>query len=442
VPTAAPVKIFHVKVGKDGTITVEREQGSAGDIPDCAVKVDDLQLRTTQVLVTMLREGRLAGEKEFKILGANLYRVLFENHLGEAVRKAFYQPMQFMRVELEFAKGQETLSSWPWEYLYCPEEEGQGGSGYFLGDQVKLILTRRLKLDLEKRSLRIDELPMKVLFVASSPKGFDVEYENFLELLKHFGPGMIKVTPLYPYEPDGITPKATWKNFTGMVDGEEFHAIHFLGHGRWDAAAEAGTILFMKRDGTEDPVSDNTFARFLMDKLSVRLVFLQACETAQSDPHEAFSGVAQQLAQKAIPAVVGMQYKIDHLVANRFAEAFYEALTRRLTVDAALQNARKAISEEFSAQTQRLAFGLPVLYLRESDSMFAPGGAAGAQEKTPLSTPVVPGTAAASPTLPSAATTAGGDNYVVAPPPPPVPVPPPPPMPVPPTSNSENKYPV
>src|SRR5208282_6851868 len=102
---------------------------------------------------------------------------------------------------------------------------GQGGTGYFLADQVKLILTRRLRLDLPLRSLRIDKLPMKVLFVASSPKGFDVEYENVLELLESFGPEMIKVTPLLPYEPDGITPKATWLNFTAMVDNEEFHAI-------------------------------------------------------------------------------------------------------------------------------------------------------------------------------------------------------------------------
>jgi len=383
-PLDDPIKVFRVKVGKDGTIRVEREQGSE-DVRDCAVKVDDLQRRTTQVLVTMLREGRLAGEEEFKVLGANLYRVLFENEIGEAVRKTFYQRMRFMRVELEFEKGQETLSSWPWEYLYCPEEEGQGGSGYFLADQVKLILTRRLRLDLPLRSLRIDKLPMKVLFVASSPRGFAVEYESVLELLESFGPEMIKVTPLLPYEPDGITPKATWLNFTAMVDNEEFHAIHFLGHGKWDAGTKAGTILFMKKDGTLDPRSDNEVATTLMGYSSLRLVFLQACESAQSDPYQAFSGVAQQLAQKAIPAVVGMQYKINQQVANRFAKAFYEALAQRNTVDAALQKARKTISEEFSDQTQRLGFGLPVLYLRESDSMFAPWGPAGAQEKAPLS---------------------------------------------------------
>ena len=80
--------------------------------------IDGLQRRTTQALVSMLREGRLKSEEEFKVLGANLYRVLFENKVGEAVTDALYQPLKLVRVELEFEEGQEILSSWPWEYLF------------------------------------------------------------------------------------------------------------------------------------------------------------------------------------------------------------------------------------------------------------------------------------------------------------------------------------
>jgi hypothetical protein len=376
-PREAPNRFFSVVVGTDA-IRVEREPGCA-DLPKCAIERDGLQRRTTQVLATMLREGRLKDKEEFQILGENLYNILFDNDIGEAVKKAFGQPLQFMRVELEFEEGQEALSSLPWEYTYFPGEYGKGG-GYFLAEQVKLVLTRRLRLD-TPRSLRIDKPPLKVLFVASSPKGFDVEYEKILEVIGS-RPELIKVTPLLPYDGDDsekTIPKATWQNFTAMLENEEFHAIHFLGHGRWDAGAKAGTILFMKKDGTADPRADNEVATTLMGFSSLRLVFLQACESAQSDPYQAFSGVAQQLAQKAIPAVVGMQYKINQQVANKFASAFYEALAQKLTVDVALQKARRTIVDEFSDPIQRLGFGLPVLYLRESDSMFAPAGSVGAQ---------------------------------------------------------------
>src|ERR1051326_2742531 len=164
-PIEARVRVFSVVVGTDGTIRVDHEPGQ-DDIPNCRIKLDDdLQRRTTQVLVTMLREGRLKDEEEFKVLGSNLYKVVFDNAIGEAVRKAFYEKFQFMRLELEFEKGQEILSSWPWEYLYCPEEYGKVGSGFFLADQVKLVLARRLRLD-TRRNLRIDKPPLKILFVA------------------------------------------------------------------------------------------------------------------------------------------------------------------------------------------------------------------------------------------------------------------------------------
>src|SRR5262245_56815573 len=134
-----PITVFAIVVGEGGSITVTREPRPP-DIPACKVKVDKLQERTTKVLVSMLREGRLKGEEEFKVLGANLYRVLFENMVGEAVTEALLKkPAQLVRVELEFGEGQEVLSSWPWEYLYCPEEYGYAGSGYFLAGQKKLV---------------------------------------------------------------------------------------------------------------------------------------------------------------------------------------------------------------------------------------------------------------------------------------------------------------
>src|SRR5262249_15857331 len=158
---------------------------------------------------------------------------------------------------------------------------GGGGTGYFLAEQVKLILTRRLRLDLPARSLLIDKRPLKVLFVASSPKNHDVEYEGVLEAIKDLGSDNINVTPLLP--PDS---KASWPNFTSMLDIEGFHVIHFLGHGKWDPQKKAGTILFMKKDGTEDPRSESEIARAVMSVTSLKLVFLQACESAQSDPYQ------------------------------------------------------------------------------------------------------------------------------------------------------------
>ena len=390
-----PIKFFRVVVGKD-KIRVFREPGSA-DIPDCEVEVNDLQLWTTQVLVAMLREGRLIDEEEYKALGANLYKILFDNEIGTAIRKSYQD--QFMRVELEFEKGQEALASCPWELLYCPDEYGMEASGQFLADLPKLILTRRIKLDGEPRPLRIDKAPAKILFVASGPKGREVEYDSVLEAIESLGPEMIEVTPLLDGRSDRKSPIATWDNFKDLIAINQFHAIHFLGHGEWDKIRKAGTILFMNKDNSaEDPRSESEVAKVLTGKKSLRLVFLQACESAQGDPYHAFSGAAQQLAQNGIPAVVGMQSKIDHTLANIFAKTFYQALANRLTVDAALQTARTEIRDHPSDPSQRLEFGLPVLYLRDSDSLFPPAGPAGTQTGPGIS-PAGPASTQTSPEL-------------------------------------------
>lgn len=381
-PSDAPNKMFRIKVGKE-EIRVEREAG-ADDIPICKITKDDLQFRTTKVLVDMLRQGRLNDRDEYQILGENLYTILFANKVGAELKAAFQQSgLEFVRVELEFEEGREDLASLPWEYVYLPENSD--GGGYFLAQKKKVVLTRRLRME-KSRSLRIDKPPLKVLFVASSPKqkilnlrtgqqeeiDFRVEYDKVLELMQSFDPETIKVTALLPYEKDQntgqITPRATWKNFVAMLENEEFHAIHFLGHGRWEE--KKGTILFMKKDGTPEPMAEDDLASTLDDYQSIRLVFLQACESAFSDPYQAFSGVAQQLAQKKIPAVVGMQYKIHQEVANAFACEFYTALAGKSKVDVALQKARWKIATEHSGSLDRLSFGLPVLYLRESESLF------------------------------------------------------------------------
>jgi len=393
----APNKIFEVTVGTDNSIRVS---GTERGIPKCPVagKPLDLQRRTAQLLVDMLREGRLKGEQEFRILGENLYTVLFGNEIGEAIRKSLEDPPELIRIELAFEENQDQLNSWPWEYVYCPQEPGKSGSGYFLAHQDSLILTRRLALDIDPtKHLWIEKPPLKVLFVASAPtlrgieelgphdvndtneKTFSVEYGSVLDELLRLGEKTIKVTALLPDQTrydDGIVnkgQKATWDNFTALVGIKQPDVIHFLGHGHRDR------ILFMKEDGSVDPRPESDVAGLFLGKPFVRLVFLQACESALSDPYRAFSGVAQQLAQKGILAVVGMQTKINHTIANQFAKAFYKALADKLTVDAAVQKARTEMSRAPSDSARRLAFGLPVVYLQRFEPLWPPAGPTGTQ---------------------------------------------------------------
>jgi WD40 repeat protein len=70
--------------------------------------------------------------------------------------------------------------------------------------------------------------------------------------------------------------------------------------------------------------------------------------------------------RRGIPAVLAMQYEITDRAAIEFARAFYEALADGLPVDAAVAEARIAVS---LGVTNTVEWGTPVLYMRSPDGV-------------------------------------------------------------------------
>jgi CHAT domain/Double zinc ribbon len=382
------VKQLKITVDTNDTIQVQQTLDPDMEMePNIKINLDDLKRETIVALVNMLRENRVTTDKEFEVLGANLYSVLFTNQIGQELTKALYndETLDYLRIELEFGDGQQELASWPWEYLYCPLRLGKGGTGYPLGRLENVVLTRHLRLGgITARSLQVEERPVRVLFVATSPEDKDlkpVQYTSVLNSIKELPSvkkGLIEVTPLVDPEFVPIngqtrstdTPsKTTLDGFLNMVSAIAPHIIHFIGHGQCKEGC--GQIFFTHPDYKPDPVKDSDLASWLLPHKSLRLVFLQACESALPDPYQAVSGVAMNLAQKNIPAVVAMQYKVQAQIANVFARAFYQALAENKTVDVAVRDGRREIPMQFRDQGKGHAYGLPVLYLRRTGALFA-----------------------------------------------------------------------
>jgi len=66
-----------------------------------------------------------------------------------------------------------------------------------------------------------------------------------------------------------------------------------------------------------------------------------------------------------------MQYAVENAVASDFARAFYGALVESRPVDAAVQEARSNVAGHVGDWSFGRAFGLPVLYLRQSEPLVA-----------------------------------------------------------------------
>ncbi len=145
-----------------------------------------------------------------------------------------------------------------------------------------------------------------------------------------------------------------------------WHIFHFIGHGGFNTRADEGLIALTDNAGKARHLSATHLGMLLADHRSLRLVVLNSCKGAHGSEHDIFSSTASILVQQGIPAVLAMQYEITDRAAIVMSHAFYEALADGWPVDAAVGEARKAISLEIA---NTLEWGTPVLFMRSPNGM-------------------------------------------------------------------------
>jgi hypothetical protein len=74
----------------------------------------------------------------------------------------------------------------------------------------------------------------------------------------------------------------------------------------------------------------------------------------------------------SIPAVVGLQYTIDHDSIVAFCRNFYRTLNDGKSIDAAVSDGRQAIYNLHHGQPEYRDWGVPVVYLRTTDPILFP----------------------------------------------------------------------
>ncbi|MFD1047533.1 CHAT domain-containing protein, partial [Kibdelosporangium lantanae] len=373
-----PAEEFNLKMsGPDHELTAvwSRPFGGTNE-RSTTIEVDPLRLRTIDVLVGLLRRNRLLEDNELKLLGEHLFVTLFQtskgtdNGPGALLRQAIKGKREpdesgerMLRVSLEFDSDNEKFASWPWEYLFVPPVPGDPDSNFFLSWSTKLVLTRRMSLNTTSRDMHYQP-PLKVLLAVLSPHGHGlvpVVYEPVMKMfidlrdseptprfrLWVFSPGHAQDGT--PYPPDTDDPERTsYPAFADVVSRFNPHLIHIIGHGRYIQRGDQGAYgqLAFPKDHTEPQwVNDWEIATELMENDDLRLVFFQACETAatSSHPYQAISGMAHSLAQKNIPAVIGMHFQVKSAMANKFARDFYQPLMQQKPIEVAMHAGRRAL---------------------------------------------------------------------------------------------------
>jgi tetratricopeptide (TPR) repeat protein len=290
------------------------------------------------------------GQKLFEALLADDLRSLFYESKREVAR----QGRGGLRLRLHIRAAE--LAALPWEYLYDPRVPD------YLCLSKKTPLVRHLDLAHPIEPLTVAP-PLRILAMTASPSDQDpLDIEREQERIRR---------ALEPLEQQGQV-ALTWlagqtaRDLQRALQRGPWHVFHFIGHGDYDARQGEGVLGLCNEQGKTAYLYATQLARLLADHAALRLTILNSCNGARGDQQDVFSSTAATLARFGLPAVLAMQEEISDDAATEWTHAFYEALATGLPVDAAVAEARLAITLSVN---NSLEWGTPVLFLRASDGV-------------------------------------------------------------------------
>jgi hypothetical protein len=340
--------------------------GCSIEVLDSPIGPTSRPIKTSNPLLDdWLREAveklRSPSPPDLKILGQCLTDYLFPHeiwtHLRGGLERARGEGYSGLRIRLRLDVPE--LAVLPWELCYDSERDN------FLALDRGMALVRYLPVASAPGSVEAPS-PMHVLIVASSPQDLPpLDVESELEKLKQ---ALARLESSGDVELTYLDRPATAERLQDALR-RDVHVLHYLGHGVFDAQSDRGYLFLEQEDGTVDEL-DVTQVRTLLQGSSVRVVVLNACQSAGHGARGIFSGVAQSLVRAEVPAVVAMQDVMSDHSAVTFTRNFYNALSDLLPLDEALTEARIALRAQ--SEERDRSWSIPVLFMRTPDGVIWP----------------------------------------------------------------------
>lgn len=310
------------------------------------------------VLASAVSSRRIATGNEgvVQAFGRELFDTLFESKpiagLYTASRALANDHQEELRIVIR-AESPE-LAALPWEVMYDAESDA-----YVC---LREPLVRHVPVAKQPAPLRVHGA-VRILGIVSSPNGLaelDVEKEKDNLVRAIARPAARGLVDLRWAE------DATWSTLQELLLSEEWHVIHFIGHGDFDFEREEGILALVGRDGRPNRVEGSRFVDLLRQARPMpRLVVLNSCSSAMSSAEDLFSGTAAALVRGGVSAVAAMQFAISDDAAIEFCRGFYNAIAHGRGVDEAVGSGRVAI---LGSSANTLEWVTPVLYLRGRES--------------------------------------------------------------------------
>jgi hypothetical protein len=292
-------------------------------------------------------------------LGQLLWESVFAGDIRDAWGRSYQAALDRRRgLRLRLHADDWRLAQLPWELLYDPAR------------QEHLVYDRHLSL---VRYARIPNPPpepvsaerLTVLVVTAAPHDQPLlDWEREVSLLSSALQELVAQGRIAM----AFCAHATAQRLQDSLMETRPEVVHYIGHGAYDPARQAGALLLEDSGGGAAPLEAHAIAR-LFCRYQTQLVFLNACDTGRGQS----MGLAAALMRGDMPAVVAMQWPVEDEAAMQFSRAFYRAVSLDLTMDECMSEGRLAVS---TAGGEPADWAAPVLYMRSlSGNLWVRGGA-------------------------------------------------------------------
>ncbi len=345
-------------------VAIETAAGDASDFllldPDEASLRRDLEVIAT---------GE-TDEDFFLAFGGRLFDALLPGPVAAVFRAALGRAHgDGQRLRLRLRLRPPELSALPWEFLYDPQQD------LLVGISSRIVLSRYVVDAPAFQEPMAVPPPLRLLVSFSGPSGvMPLDFDRERQVLTQATQRAVEAGRLALHWLEHTTNAA----LRAALRDVRPHIWHFVGHGEFDG--QHGCLLFEDEAGKARRVRDRTLREFFQDAPDTKLAVLNACQGATTATGRAISGLAPNLVQRGLPAVVAMRYPIPDDTAIVFAREFYQALTHEMpaAVDMAVADGRRAIYQDIDPD--RPDWGIPNVFLRADDgAVFAASQADAAQ---------------------------------------------------------------
>lgn len=355
---------IHLDRGPDGACRARVYSAAGGAVGPVEVGIDAAELEQ----LSLVFGQRVRGERKpvpdtgldaaLRAVGGRLFTSLFSAPIVHRFHHSLgglgNEGSRGLRLRLQMSLDDPLvarLHGLPWELLFRAETDE------FIALGRRLTIVRSVGLPVPIRRPPLSR-PLRILVVASAPLGLPP-----LSLSTEVG----RLKRAWEVRDEVEVEKLPQANLDCLRDAllqQEYHVLHFIGHGQFENETGEGSLLFEAGDGTPEPVNGQLLAQQLRDFPSLHLVFLNACQTAQSTAAGPFAGVATALLQAGIPAVLAMQFPMTDAAALIVSEMVYQRLADGDPIDAAVAEGRLAIKRRLPHSPE---WGTPVLFLQAAD---------------------------------------------------------------------------